>query len=230
MVTLAARSDTRAALEEKVVELMTAPLGDLKETVALTCEGKSSVVVGPGLGMDEVGRGYALAFAMEAPLPTLLDADALSHLANEGVGALKSVKAPRVLTPHPGEAARLLDTTTDAVQADRYAAVERLSELCGHTVVLKGARTLISADGALYVCAHGTPALATAGTGDVLSGTIGALLGQLVGSGLCKGCGRRRCVAPCTCWRDGLRSRSWVVGLRSRRCDPQGRRATLMTS
>jgi NAD(P)H-hydrate epimerase len=109
-------------------------------------------------------------------VPTVLDADALTALA----GALESLRdavAPRVLTPHPGEAARLLGTSTEAVQSDRYAAAATLAARSGHVVVLKGARTIVAGpDGGLRVCGEGTPALGVAGTGDVLAGLLGARL------------------------------------------------------
>src|SRR5262249_13031194 len=107
-----------------------------------------------------------------------LDADALTSLGSN-VALLRGARGPRVLTPHPGEAARLLDTTSDDVQGDRYDAAQRLAERSGAVVVLKGARTIVAEPGGrMRVCARGTPAMAVAGTGDVLSGVIGALLAQ----------------------------------------------------
>ena len=79
------------------------------------------------------------------------------------------------LTPHPGEAARLLERTTSEVQRDRYSAVAALAEQSGQVVILKGARSIVAAGEELRVCAEGTPALGVAGTGDVLSGVVGAL-------------------------------------------------------
>jgi NAD(P)H-hydrate epimerase len=179
LVTLVSRG-ARAALDAKVIELMTDELPDdaepaLERALALA-EGKGAAVVGPGLGLDEQGRTLARQLALALPLATVLDADALTALGTD-VGVLRSASAPRVLTPHPGEAARLLGSTSAAVQADRYAAALALAEQSGQVVVLKGARTIIAApDGRLRVCPTGTPAMAVAGTGDVLSGVIGALL------------------------------------------------------
>jgi hydroxyethylthiazole kinase-like uncharacterized protein yjeF len=114
-------------------------------------------------------------------VPLVLDATALAHLA----GRLADVAAARttvVLTPHPGEAARLLGESTDAIQADRMRAVRALAAASRAIVVLKGARTLVC-DGTLgddFVTINptGWPALGTGGTGDVLAGAIGALLAQ----------------------------------------------------
>jgi len=177
LVTIGARADARAALEEKVIELMTAALPDQVDQAAVEslCEGKRAVVLGPGMGLDELGRAWARAFALHAPVPTVIDADGLTNLAEDGLASLKSAAAPRILTPHPGEAARLLGGSTAEVQADRYAAADALAKKSGQVVVLKGARTIAAAADDLRVCAEGTPALGVAGTGDVLSGVVGAL-------------------------------------------------------
>jgi NAD(P)H-hydrate epimerase len=177
LVTIGARADARAALEEKVIELMTTALPDPVDQAAVEslCEAKRAVVLGPGMGLDELGRAWARAFALHAPVPTVIDADGLTNLAEDGLASLKSAAAPRILTPHPGEAARLLGCSTAEVQADRYAAADALAKKSGQVVVLKGARTIAAAADDLRVCAEGTPALGVAGTGDVLSGVVGAL-------------------------------------------------------
>ena len=105
----------------------------------------------------------------------LIDADGLTNLAEIGLGFLHKAAGPRILTPHPGEAARLLGRSSSEVQRDRYAAAEALAEQSGQVVILKGARSIVAAAGELRVCAEGTPALGVAGTGDVLSGVVGAL-------------------------------------------------------
>jgi NAD(P)H-hydrate epimerase len=88
--------------------------------------------------------------------------------------------AATVLTPHPGEAARLLSATVPAVQADRYAAARALADRFGAVAILKGARTVIAApDGRLAVCPTGNPGLGTGGTGDVLTGCVGAALARV---------------------------------------------------
>lgn len=177
LVTLAARDGARQALEHKVVELMTARVGGRpQQDVLKLAEGKASAVLGPGLGLGDATRGWSRAVALQLPIPAVLDADALTHWAEEPEG-LKAAVAPRVLTPHPGEASRLLGKPTAEVQADRYAAAGELAERTGQVVVLKGAGTIVATpDGQLRVCSRGTPALGVAGTGDVLSGALGAAL------------------------------------------------------
>ncbi|MGB8328618.1 MAG: NAD(P)H-hydrate dehydratase [Polyangiales bacterium] len=178
LVTIGARADARAALEEKVIELMTEVLPDRadRSAVEALCEGKRAVVLGPGMGLDETGHAWASAFALHAPVPTVIDADGLTNLGQAGLSTLQRAAAPRILTPHPGEAARLLGRSSAAVQSDRYAAAEALARASGQVIILKGARSVVAAPGELRVCAEGTPALGVAGTGDVLSGVVGALV------------------------------------------------------
>jgi NAD(P)H-hydrate epimerase len=115
-------------------------------------------------------------------LPMVVDADGLNHLVGQ-VDVIAAARAPVVLTPHPGEAARLLGTTAAEVERARVPAVRRLAEMARAVVVLKGARTLVcdgrpDGDGLTTINPTGNPGLATAGTGDVLTGIIGALLAQ----------------------------------------------------
>lgn len=133
----------------------------------------STVVLGPGLGRHAWGRALFDA-ALDFGGPILVDADGLNLLA----------ETPRrndrwVLTPHPGEAGRLLGVAASQIQQDRFAAAERLVERFGGVVVLKGAGTVIKGSGALpAVCQTGNPGMASGGMGDVLSGVIGGLLAQ----------------------------------------------------
>ncbi|HEX7478028.1 MAG TPA: NAD(P)H-hydrate dehydratase [Polyangiales bacterium] len=183
LVTLCPRAGARAALDAKVIELMTADLPqELEQAVtalhALAAD-KDALVVGPGLGTDPQGAQLARRLAVEAQLPAVLDADALTALVSH-LSLLHAAAGARVLTPHPGEAARLLGCSSAAVQQDRHGAALRLAEASRSVVVLKGAATLIAQpDGRMRVCPRGTPAMAVAGTGDVLSGVIAALLVQL---------------------------------------------------
>ena len=134
------------------------------------------VAIGPGLGQSAWGSAlFGVALASARPL--VLDADALNLLAKGG--SAKPLAADAILTPHPGEAARLLGVATAEVQADRYAAARRLCDRFGCVVVLKGAGTVVAAPGALaQVVAAGNPGLASGGTGDVLTGVIAALRAQ----------------------------------------------------
>jgi NAD(P)H-hydrate epimerase len=131
------------------------------------------IAVGPGLGQGDWSRAM-LDAAVAANRPLVIDADALNMLAGQGLGRPDSV-----LTPHPGEAARLLGETTRNIQSDRLSALRRLSEEYGATIVLKGAGSLVSsAEGLPWVCSEGNPGMASAGMGDALSGIIAALGAQ----------------------------------------------------
>ncbi|HVX05668.1 MAG TPA: NAD(P)H-hydrate dehydratase [Rhodanobacteraceae bacterium] len=136
---------------------------------------RSSVLaVGPGLGQDEWGRGLWSA-ALDAAKPLVLDADGLNLLA----AAPRALPSACVLTPHPGEAARLLHVATSEIQADRFAAVRALAQKYRAVVVLKGAGSLIAdPDGRVAVCPWGNPGMASGGMGDVLTGVIAGLLAQ----------------------------------------------------
>jgi NAD(P)H-hydrate epimerase len=181
LVTIASDAETRRALDHKVLELMTAefPAQGALEALLELARGKASALLGPGFGLAAEARALACALARALPVPSVIDADALTALASEP-SALRTAARDRVLTPHPGEAARLLGRSIPAIQADRLGAAHELALLTGQVVVLKGAGSVIAApDGALRVCRAGTPALGTAGTGDVLSGIIAALLVEL---------------------------------------------------
>jgi NAD(P)H-hydrate epimerase len=174
LVTIAADRDTQPVLEHKVLELMTAQFSDAPSILKLL-EGKGAAVLGPGFGLDDDRKALARELARDIPVPCVLDADALTALGSD-LEQLQSARAPRILTPHPGEAARLLGRATTQVQADRFGAAQELARRTGQVVVLKGAQTVIgSPGGSIRVCRAGTPALGVAGTGDVLSGVVGAL-------------------------------------------------------
>jgi hydroxyethylthiazole kinase-like uncharacterized protein yjeF len=131
-------------------------------------------VVGPGLGTDERARTL-VSQVLATDLPVLVDADGLTVLAAHRDLLRRS--APTILTPHAGELARLLDADRAEIEAHRLDFVRRAAAELGATVLLKGSTTLVATQGRpVYVNPTGTPWLATAGTGDVLSGLIGALL------------------------------------------------------
>lgn len=130
------------------------------------------VVLGPGLGQGKWGSALFGA-VLDSGLPLVVDADALNLLA-----IMPELRRNWVLTPHPGEAARLLGITVAAVQADRFAAIRELKMRYGGSVVLKGAGSLVLSDAGLALCPYGNPGMAVAGMGDVLAGVTGALLAQ----------------------------------------------------
>jgi NAD(P)H-hydrate epimerase len=131
------------------------------------------VAIGPGLGRTAWAHA-ALSRVLACDKPLVVDADALNLLA-----AARVKRGNWILTPHPGEAGRLLDLSSDAVQADRLAALEALLERYGGTVVLKGAGTLVATAGSVPgLCERGNPGMATPGAGDVLTGAIAGILAQ----------------------------------------------------
>ena len=131
------------------------------------------LAVGPGLGQDEWGEAL-LAQARRSGLPLVLDADALNLL-----GPRPRLAPGTIITPHPGEAARLLDVSSAEVQGDRLGALEALVAATGAVVVLKGAGSLVGAPGeTVRICAAGNPGMAVGGMGDVLTGLIAALRAQ----------------------------------------------------
>ncbi len=172
LVSLATHVEHAAVLAAACPELIAHAVATPLELIDLM-KRATVIVAGPGLGQS-VWAQSLLSAVLESKLPRVLDADALNLLAKEPVHCDNCV-----LTPHPGEAGRLLARTTREIQADRFAAVTALHKHYGGSVVLKGAGTIISSDGsAVSVCAHGNPGMATAGMGDVLSGVIGGLIAQ----------------------------------------------------
>ncbi len=189
LVTLAVPHGLNPIFETSLPEAMTVPLPsaasmlsirDLELVVALL-KGKKGLVLGPGLGTDSATEELVVWLYREMELPMVVDADALNLLARHRDGITR-VAGPRILTPHPGEMARLTGLTTAAIQADRLSAALWLKERGGDSkiiTVLKGAGTVIGdTDGRWAVNSSGNPGMATGGMGDVLSGIIGGLLAQ----------------------------------------------------
>lgn len=131
-----------------------------------------AMALGPGLGSDDWADALCRQ-TLVSSLPKIVDADALKWLANHPMK-----RDDWILTPHPGEAARLLDTSTQAIQQDRVSAIQRLQQQYGGIVVLKGNGTLIYDGQHLEVCPEGNPGMAVGGMGDVLSGILTSLVGQ----------------------------------------------------
>jgi len=132
------------------------------------------VVIGPGLGQESWGQAM-LQSALKASSPLVVDADALNLLASRWPDLRRD---NWILTPHPGEAARLLGCSVSDVQADRPEAARALQRARGGIVILKGAGSLIAGPSGLVVCPYGNPGMASGGMGDILSGILGALVGQ----------------------------------------------------
>ncbi|MCI3908020.1 NAD(P)H-hydrate dehydratase [Pseudomonas viridiflava] len=173
MVTLATRTEHVPAALTRMPEIMSAGIHSANQLMTLI-EAASVLVVGPGLGQDSWGRSL-LSAAANADRPQVWDADALNQLATGQVVLPKN----SVITPHPGEAARLLGISTQEVQNDRAAAAHALARKFNAVCVLKGSGSLIAdVEGRLALCDRGHPAMATAGLGDVLAGLTGALMAQ----------------------------------------------------
>ena len=189
LVTVAAPDDVLRAVQANVVEAVFLPLphtsdgGVSRAALDLALEAAAAadaIAIGPGLGRDEDTAAFVRDLVARSPVPIVLDADGLN--AFEGVaGSLRERASEAVLTPHDGEFARLMGHAVDGA-GDRVAAARSLADATDAVVLLKGTRTVIaSPDATARINATGTPVLATAGTGDVLTGAIGALVARGVG-------------------------------------------------
>jgi hydroxyethylthiazole kinase-like uncharacterized protein yjeF len=182
VATIATWPDAATAIESHVLEAMTARIDPsaIGESLDAILRGKDAVVIGPGLGLGDDARiavEYVLATWQG---PVVVDADALTMFAGRPSVLLAAKSA--VLTPHPGELARLLGKTVAQVEGDRFHAARELVAATGAVVVLKGAHSIIaSPDSRLAVSPMACPVLATAGSGDVLGGIIGAMACSLSG-------------------------------------------------
>ncbi|ORL67900.1 NAD(P)H-hydrate dehydratase [Pseudomonas putida] len=173
LVSVATRPEHVAAGLTRLPETMWRGVESANQLMGVL-ERASVLVVGPGLGQAAWGRSL-LSAAANAHLPQVWDADALNLLAHRPL----ALPSGSILTPHPGEAARLLGISTEAVQADRPGAARKLARKHASICVLKGAGTLVAApSGELALCGRGHPAMAGAGLGDVLTGVLAALLAQ----------------------------------------------------
>lgn len=194
LVTIACPAGVNEILEVKCTEAMTAPVPDgaeggfvataLAPLLALA-EARDVVALGPGIGRSDETRKLVRELVPRIARPLVIDADGLFPFAavrggrGGSLAALKARGAATILTPHPGEAARLLGTSAADVNRDRVGTARRLAGLSGAVVVLKGAATVVAApEGRVVVNPTGGPVLGTGGTGDVLTGVIAALLAQ----------------------------------------------------
>jgi hydroxyethylthiazole kinase-like uncharacterized protein yjeF len=170
-----------------VLEVMTAPLpenqnGMLAESalpaIMDLMSGKDCLAIGPGLGRTEETRRLICRILEQSSVPVVVDADGLNNLA-ANTRILKKIKAPVILTPHPGEMARLMDTSVGSVQQDRIKSARDLAVNFNVHTVLKGARTVIAhPDGKAYINPTGNSGMASGGMGDVLTGIIASLITQ----------------------------------------------------
>ena len=144
----------------------------------ISLDGMDSILIGPGLGRDPEARRLVARLLHETPCPLVLDADALVLLEGKPE-VLRQCAQPVVITPHPGELAKLLGKKVDKIQGDRQAAVREAAERTGAIVVLKGSGTLVAKTGqATWINLNGNPGMACGGSGDVLAGLLAGLLAQ----------------------------------------------------
>jgi hydroxyethylthiazole kinase-like uncharacterized protein yjeF len=172
LVTVATRGENVSAIVGGRPELICRGVERVEDLRPLL-ERADVLAVGPGLGQDEWARTLFEA-ALDSNKPTVIDADGLNLLAQHPRGS-----PDWILTPHPGEAARLLGATAENIQADRLGAARAIVERYLGTVALKGAGTIVASGGAApFICDRGNPGMATAGMGDVLTGAIAGIAAQ----------------------------------------------------
>ncbi len=191
LVTVACPKSAQAMVAAFAPELMTEGLAETDEGTISTIAGsqvdgllagKDLVVLGPGLSTNHNTAQFVREVVARCSLPLVLDADGLNAFSGHYAALTSSGERIRVLTPHPGEAARLLQVSANDIQADRPVMARRIAKETGTCVVLKGWRTVVAgASGETWINMTGGPALAKGGAGDVLSGIIGAALARHAG-------------------------------------------------
>ena len=187
LVTIGTPKSCLPIVARDMAELMTEPLEEtpdwtlaieaLDDILALV-KGKDAVLIGPGISTHESTSQLILSLLPQVDMPMVLDADGLNILAKD-LDILKSISSPVILTPHPGEFARLLGVSNKQVVADKLQLAPEFAQRYGVFLVLKGYRTLIATpEGKVYINPTGNPGMATGGSGDVLSGMIAAMIMQ----------------------------------------------------
>ena len=190
LVTVAVPASIQPIVAAAQAELMTEAIAESRHgalsgaagpAVTKLLASRDALVIGPGLGTKPGTRLAILAILARRTVPTVLDADGLNAFAAalRPKKALRAGRHPLIVTPHPGEAARLLGTTAASIQADRLGSAKRLAAATGAVVVLKGRRSVVAHPGGYAAFnATGNPGMATGGTGDALTGILGALLAR----------------------------------------------------
>jgi hydroxyethylthiazole kinase-like uncharacterized protein yjeF len=187
LVTLGIAASLNPIIETQVLEVMTAPLPECGygiladiaiDDITKLADGKSCLAIGPGIGQAAETRSLVKKIISQIDIPMVIDADGLNNIAGQ-TQLLKKRKAPTVLTPHPGEMARLLATSATAIQKNRLACARDFATNFGVHVVLKGAATVIAhPDGSAYINPTGNPGMASGGMGDVLTGVLAGFITQ----------------------------------------------------
>ncbi|MBW2589653.1 MAG: NAD(P)H-hydrate dehydratase [Deltaproteobacteria bacterium] len=187
LVTLAIPESLNPVLETQVLEAMTYPLPETENgiigessfnKIMDLLSGKQCLAIGPGLGEAAETKKLIHRIIKESPVTIVIDADGLNNLAGS-TEILKKAKSPLILTPHPGEMARLIDSTAGSVQKDRITCARKFSEKFNVHIILKGAKTIIAhPEGNIFINPTGNPGMASGGMGDVLTGIIAGLVAQ----------------------------------------------------
>lgn len=186
IVTLGVPESINPIVEEKSTEIITVPLPETSEkTISLPAfsqikelqETSDVIAVGPGLSREEETVSLVQKLARETSIPMVIDADGLNALA-EKPELLSKCKAETILTPHPGELGRLLKTGSDDIQSNRLESVQKASQDFNSIVILKGANSIISSPEGNFINPTGNQGMASAGTGDVLTGLVSGFLAQ----------------------------------------------------
>jgi NAD(P)H-hydrate epimerase len=187
LVTLGIPSSLNAIMEVKLTEPMTNPLPetesaslslDAYDPIMAMTEGKTALVLGPGISTAEETMDLVRQLIRSVTLPMVIDADGITALAADR-HALHDAKGPIILTPHPGEMGRLLGVRSGEVQEDRLGVARRAALEFGCHIVLKGARSLVATpSGDVFINPTGNPGMATGGIGDILTGMVGGFVCQ----------------------------------------------------
>ena len=187
LVTLGLPESLNTIAEKKLTEVITKPLPETKEKtlskkalseIIALLKNKDAAVIGPGLSQHKQTKALVLSLLPKLDTPAVLDADALNSLAGK-VSVVKKANAPLIMTPHPGEMARLINTKTKDIQKNRKTVALDFAKKYNVTLVLKGHNTVVAnPKHKIYVNKTGNPGMATAGSGDVLCGIIGSFLAQ----------------------------------------------------
>jgi ADP-dependent NAD(P)H-hydrate dehydratase / NAD(P)H-hydrate epimerase len=187
LVTLGVPESLNSVVEPQALEIMTTPLPEITtgilsdesfDAIMDLVSDKRCLAIGPGMGTAPETLRLVARLVKSCPIPLVIDADGLNNLAGN-TDILKSKKTEIILTPHPGEMARLIGASPKDVQADRIRCARQFAEKFKVHVVLKGARTVIAhPDGHVYVNPTGNPGMASAGMGDVLTGMIAGFVSQ----------------------------------------------------
>lgn len=190
LVTVGIPASLNDIMEVKTTEAMTEPLPEtdlrtlgrisVKRAKEIIANKKTALAIGPGISTTEETRGFLFEIIRSCEIPAVIDADALTLIAEEP-GILLRAKAPLILTPHPGEMSRLTGIATEEIERDRIGMSLDFARKHKVILVLKGARSLVTTPGGrVYVNTSGNPGMASGGMGDVLTGIIGGFLAQRI--------------------------------------------------